>query len=102
MATVKSYRALVALKVGPDDVRNFGELIPEAVGWPNVDTYVRAGQIEVVWVDEAEVKKVVGKRPTPASSPTAKKTVTKKPTRKIARKTTTKETENNGIIEEAV
>lgn len=103
MATVKTYRALVALKVGPDDERFNGDLVPEAANWPNVDVYVRAGKIEVVWVDEAEVRKVLGKRPAPASSPTpAKKSAVKKPARKIARKTTKKEIENHGIIEEAV
>lgn len=109
MATVKCYRALTALKIGPEDTRAFGDLVPEAADWPNPEVYIRAGQLEVVWVDEAEVKKFLWKGRTTASSTPTKKiavkkktTVTeKKPVRKITR-TKAKEVVNHGIIEEAV
>lgn len=98
MATVKCYRALVALKISENDIRQFGDLVPEAADWPNTDTYVRASQLEVVWVDEAEVKKFLAS----VSSPTAKKTTAKKvATKKIVRKAPVKE-KSDGIIEEVV
>lgn len=108
MAAVKCYRAMSNLKVGPEDIRTNGDLIPEAMNWPNADVYVRAHQIEVVWVDEAEIKAwekqhktaAVSSDEVPASSPTAKKRVIKKKPTTIKR--TSKEVVNSGIHEEAV
>lgn len=58
---VKCWRALTPLKVGTSQL-DFGDLIPEAVDWPNIGLYLRAEQIETVFVTQEEIDESVANR----------------------------------------
>lgn len=58
---VKCWRALTALKVGNAQL-DYGDLVPEAISWPNLGLYLRAEQLETVFVTQAEVDRSVKNR----------------------------------------
>jgi hypothetical protein len=57
--TVQTYRALTPLRVGDPGaetthVRQYGDLVPEASSWRNLNTYLRIQQLEIVFMTKAE------------------------------------------------
>jgi hypothetical protein len=43
---INTYRALKDLKMGPENSRAYGDLVPEAADWPNLGVWVREGYVE--------------------------------------------------------
>lgn len=64
---VKTWRVLRDdMKVG-DDVRNFGDLMPEAGNFANLRVYLSSGMLEEIWVDESVVEEFMkGRKKTKA------------------------------------
>ena len=62
---VKTWRCLRDnMKVG-DDVRNFGDLMPEAGDFPNLRVYLSSNMLEEIWVDDAVVSEFMSGRNKP-------------------------------------
>jgi hypothetical protein len=99
MATVKTYRATRALKVGEDDVRQYGDLVPEAASWENLRAYLASGYIEEVLVDEKDIPKV---KTAPVKKTTAKKSSAPTKRRVVKKTSAAKKGKPSGIREEVV
>lgn len=82
---VLTYRATQdGMKVG-QDIRSFGELIPEAKQWENLSTYLRAGYVEKVYLSQEEyeaewapIQKRIDNLNKPKEKKPAKKTTAKR------------------------
>lgn len=61
MTTVKTYKVRRRLQMQPGVWREAGELVPEAHTWWRVDSWEHTGQIELVDVDEAELRAAIDK-----------------------------------------
>lgn len=100
---VKTYRVLHGdgLKVG-DSVRMPGDLIPEAAGWQNVDSYLAARHIEVAFVDKSELDAFKPKKKKAEVSESSERSPKKRVAKKTAKKTVKKGVKKNGLAEQSV
>lgn len=102
---VATYRVLHdGMKVG-DEVRNYGDLIPEAKDWVNIAVYLRNDYIEKVIIPQSELDKFIASRKKKVSpqKSTVKKTASKKTVAKkrlVVKKK--KEQDNGRLVEQAV
>lgn len=62
------YVATRQLKLGPEDIRQPGDPVPEAATWPNLATYLRMGWVKDVPESSSPASAA---KATPTSPPTA-------------------------------
>lgn len=58
--TVMTWRALVPLRIADEGsekthVRIFGDFVPEAAGWKNLNLYLKTQQLEIAYVNQSEL-----------------------------------------------
>lgn len=57
--TVMTWRALVPLRVGDAEgtthIRQFGDFVPEAATWKNLNIYLKTQQLEIAYVNQSEL-----------------------------------------------
>lgn len=58
--TVMTWRALVPLRIADENgetthVRQFGDFVPEAATWKNLNLYLKTQQLEIAYVNQSEI-----------------------------------------------